>query len=194
MSHLTQCPITGNLSPLFPAKGPRLCKARPTLWLPGPLFLRVILWLAIWWVFPLSVTCSALSFRLEVLGGTTPRSSGSDTTLSSGRTEGILRHLERAEKLESNPWLKDDYRIAWITVNWAQSGVPDWSWHRNSPAHVAATYQVLHCPPDEVWSRIEARRRADLGSEYALWYGESTTTQKKACASERRTTRRKEAA
>jgi hypothetical protein len=36
--------------------------------LPGPFFVRILLWLLILGVFPLSVTSAALSFNLEVLG------------------------------------------------------------------------------------------------------------------------------
>jgi hypothetical protein len=122
-------------------------------------------------------------------------------------TERVLRHLAAAEAKESNPWLRDDLRISWITTKWAQSGVPDWSLHGDQPPYAAATWQVLHCRPDQVWPRIVASRKAKLGSEYALWYDASdnlradvplptkaASSPKKPCASERRTRRREDAA
>lgn len=191
---LASCPITGNFSPLFPIKGQKLCKASPKLLLPGPLPIRLFLWLIVWSVFPVFGTTAAYSFNAEVLDLTTKSAlAWGQERCVGGWAERVLLQIEQAERKESNPWLKDDYRISWITVKWAQSGVPDWSWHKNSPPHVAATYQVLHCPPDEVWSRIEARRRANLGSEYAYFYPESSS-RKKPCATEHRHARRKEAA
>jgi len=85
-------------------------------------------------------------------------------------TERVLVRLEQTNKKETDPWFRDDYRIAWITVKWAAEGVPEWSWRRDSPPHVAATYQVLHCHPDEVWPRMLENRRAKLGAEYSDWY------------------------
>jgi hypothetical protein len=76
----------------------------------------------------------------------------------------ILYHLERAEEREPNPHLQDDYRIAWITVLGAASGVTD--------PHVQATYAVLGLHPDKVWSAIEARRKALLGLDYDRFFGE----------------------
>lgn len=91
----------------------------------------------------------------------------------------ILAYLERAESKEIDPWYRDDYRISWLTVLWSAQGVPDWTLRANSPAYVAATWQVLHCHPEKVWENLEAQRRAKLGAEYALIFPESIPHNKK---------------
>jgi hypothetical protein len=71
--------------------------------------------------------------------------------------ERVLARLEAAEQKESDVWLRDDIRIAWITTLYASRGNPQ--------AHVDATYKVLGIHPDKVWPAICARRAALLGSE-----------------------------
>jgi len=71
-------------------------------------------------------------------------------------SERVLVRLETAERKESDPWLRDDIRIAWITVLYASRGNPQ--------PHIDATYQVLGIHPDKVWPAICARRAALLGS------------------------------
>jgi hypothetical protein len=93
-------------------------------------------------------------------------------------TERVLEYLESAQKKEIDPWLRDDYRIAWITTSWALEGVPEWAWHADRGPHAAATYQVLGCLPDEVWPRIVAARHAKLGSLYATIWGEQSSPRK----------------
>ena len=93
-------------------------------------------------------------------------------------TERVLLRLEKAEKKEIDPWYRDDIRIAWITTRWAQSGVPEWSWHRSSSPFIAATYQVLRCHPDEVWPRIVAARQAKLGVLYPQIWAEVRSPRK----------------
>jgi hypothetical protein len=144
--------------------------------LSGPLVVRLIIWLLIFAAFPLSVTAARLSFKVEVLGRSIPGATlppGSTATLS---VEGVLRHLEGAEKKESDPWLRDDIRIAWITVLEASRGNPQ--------PHIDATYRVLWIHPDKVWPAICARRAALLGS---------ASSPKKPCAGTK-AERRKEAA
>ena len=72
-------------------------------------------------------------------------------------TERVLSHLERAEAKEPDAWMRDDYRIAWITTLYASQGNPQ--------PHVDATYRVLGLHPDKVWPAILARRRALLGKD-----------------------------
>lgn len=74
--------------------------------------------------------------------------------------ESVLCYLEVAEKKEFDPWLRDDIRIAWITVLEASRG--------NSQPHIDATYRVLGIHPDKVWPAIVARRKAILGRAVAL--------------------------
>jgi hypothetical protein len=96
------------------------------LLLPGPLPVRFALWFCVFVAFPLSGTISLLSFQLEVLGRTTFAAAlPSESEQQVNRTENVLLYLEKAEKKEIDPWLRDDYRIAWITAKWAQYGVPD---------------------------------------------------------------------
>lgn len=88
-------------------------------------------------------------------------------------TERILLRLKKAEIKEPHAWRRDDYGIAWITTCWSQYGIPDWSLHARESPYVAATWQVLHCHPDQVWPNIVATRKLKLGSEYSLWYDEA---------------------
>jgi hypothetical protein len=88
-------------------------------------------------------------------------------------------YLEKAGNKETDQWLRDDLRIAWITVKWASEGVPEWAWHADRGAYAAATYQVLHCLPDEVWPHIVAERHAKLGSLYASIWGEEVSSPRK---------------
>ena len=75
----------------------------------------------------------------------------------------ILTRLEAAEANEPNPHIQDDYRIAWITVLYASSGM--------TAPHVSATYRVLGLHPDKVFAAIKARRMAKLGAEYEKFFG-----------------------
>jgi hypothetical protein len=142
--------------------------------LPGPLLVRIILWLLVFAVFPLSVTAARLSFNLEVLRCTTYAAlpPGACVHLS----ERVLVYLEKCERKESDPWLRDDIRIAWITVLYASRGNPQ--------PHIDATYKVLGLHPDKVWPAICARRAALLSS---------ASSPKKPCAGTK-DERRKEAA
>ncbi|HEY3972356.1 MAG TPA: hypothetical protein VGM18_05080 [Candidatus Sulfotelmatobacter sp.] len=140
------------------------------LLLPGPLFVRVAIWLFVFALSPLPAPVAQLSFQLEVLGRTTvaalpPRSAPVEAQhlTEKEHTQRILLYLEHAEKKEIDPWLRDDIRIAWITTLEASRG--------NSQPHVDATYRVLGVHPDQVWTRIVARRKALLGSEYEDFFG-----------------------
>jgi hypothetical protein len=156
--------------------------------------LRLAVWLLGLVLFPLPVNLYARSFEVEVLQRITCDALPQERPLE--RTERILAYLETAEKQEIDPWLRDDLRIAWITTDWSQRGVPEWNWRRDSPPFVAATYQVLNCHPDQVWPRIVAKRKETLGHEYSRFYDANDqaifiSSVKKPCASERRRTRRK---
>jgi hypothetical protein len=74
------------------------------------------------------------------------------------KIERILHYLECAEAREPDVWLRDDYRIAWLTILYAARGRPQ--------PFVLATYQVLGIHPDRLLAAIEARRRVVLGSLY----------------------------
>lgn len=76
----------------------------------------------------------------------------------------ILARLDQAELDEQNPHFQDDYRIAWLTVFYADRG--------EAQAHVVATITVLGIAPDKVWPAIEARRRARLGADYDKFFAE----------------------
>lgn len=137
--------------------------------------------LAVWFVtlalFPIPVTLYGRSFKVEVLHGITLDAPASECTeprcVDANLAERVLVRLQDAEKKEIDPWVRDDLRIAWITANWSQKGVPQWSWHKDSAPYVAATYQVLQCLPDEVWPRIVAKRKAQCGSLYSALYDEN---------------------
>ena len=132
------------------------------LLLPGPFVVRLALWLAFAAAFPLPPGTAAISFQLEVLGRVTTVNALPPRSVETlGRTEGVLSYLEKAETKETDPWYRDDLRIAWITTLYAARG--------NCQAHIDATYRVLGCHPEEVWPRIVARRKTALGPLYELW-------------------------
>lgn len=147
---------------------------------------RLAVWLLTLVLFPVPVTVLARSFQVEVLQRITVVAAlpqerpyvQEQEQPAQDLAERILLHLEQAEKTEIDPWLRDDIRIAWITVAWSQTGVPDWSWHRDSTPYVAATYQVLQCLPDEVWPRIVRRRHEMLRAEYADFFPEASSPKK----------------
>jgi hypothetical protein len=67
----------------------------------------------------------------------------------------VLSRLSAAEAEEIDPWLRDDLRIARLTVAYAATGEavgcsPD----------VLASYMVLGLHPEKVWPAIQARRMA----------------------------------
>jgi hypothetical protein len=119
---------------------------------------RLVLWAICLIVFPLSVKSAALSFRVDVLRCSIRRTQGRAQEHPELVTEHVLAHLERAELKECDPWLRDDLRIAWITVLYAAQGNPQ--------AHIDASYNVLGIHPDKVWPAIEARRAALLGKPH----------------------------
>jgi hypothetical protein len=94
------------------------------------------------------------------------------------RIERVLLYLDDVQKKETDPWLRDDIRIAWITIKWAGEGVPEWAWHREAGPYAAATFQVLGCLPDQVWPFIVSARHAKLGSLYATIWGEESSPRK----------------
>ena len=89
----------------------------------------------------------------------------------------ILSRLESAERREIDPHFQDDYRIAWITVLYADRGF----WE----PQVAATYAVIGLHPSKVWAAIVERRKAALGFLYEEFYGEGVLPSKKPPASVR---------
>ena len=145
------------------------------------LLVRLFIWLIALVAFPLPVTLLPHSFAVEVLQRITlaalPQERASEQDGVSA-TEGVLLYLEKAEKNEIDPWLRDDIRIAWITALWAQRGVPSWSLHAYATPYVAATWQVLHCHPDEVWPRIVAQRREKLGHLHDKVWGVASSPRK----------------
>jgi hypothetical protein len=92
----------------------------------------------------------------------------------------VLSRLEQAEKVESNPHLRDDVRIAWITTLFA--------FREESEPFVQASYRVLGLHPDKVWPAIEAKRHAKLGADYPNFYAANrgASSPKKPVQSERR--------
>jgi hypothetical protein len=72
-------------------------------------------------------------------------------------SEGILVYLASAEEREPDVWLKDDYRIAWLTVLYCANGRPTpWEWAFN---------QVVGGNPSKVIPQLveRARQHAVLG-------------------------------
>ena len=73
------------------------------------------------------------------------------------RTENVLEYLASVEDAEMNPWVKDDIRIAWLTVLYAARGYKE--------PHVSASYMILGLHPNKAWTAILARREALLAQD-----------------------------
>jgi hypothetical protein len=73
------------------------------------------------------------------------------------KSEHVLAYLASVEDAEMNPWVKDDLRIAWLTVLYAARGyeIP----------HIWASYMVLGLHPDKVWPAMMTRREALLAQD-----------------------------
>lgn len=67
----------------------------------------------------------------------------------------VVRQLRIAEARETDPWLRDDIKIARLTVAYAGLGEAVCC----SP-HVLASYEVLGLHPEKVWPAIQERRKA----------------------------------
>jgi len=115
---------------------------------------RLAIWLLSLALFSLSPTLWKASFLVEVLERVqctaSPLEHGLDLIARAAK-----RILE-AEIREPDAWLQDDYRIARTTLGFARAGSP--------APHVEATYAVVGCHPDQVWSRMMARREAMVGA------------------------------
>ena len=81
----------------------------------------------------------------------------------------ITARLDERIRKERDVWLRDDYQIAWLTVRWSFRGVPKGICYSDHP-YVAATYQTLHCHPEQVWKLILTNRKARLEKEMSDWY------------------------
>lgn len=140
--------------------------------LPGPLPVRIALWLLLYAVCPLSGTAVRFSLDLEVWGRITlPACSEPEPFVlpecSSEENLGqrVFDRLVEAADREPHSWFADDYLIARQTVLMAGRGVSD--------PHLQATVYVLGLQPEKVWPAIVAKRKAQLGSMYSAWYDEN---------------------
>jgi hypothetical protein len=147
------------------------------------LLLFLITSLLAWIIFPLPTVVDILTIPPNFFppsgGGITQSAFPQERSLE--LTARVLMRLEESEAHEVDPHLRDDIRIAWITVLHAARGLRE--------PHVAATYAVLGMHPDKVWSAIEQRRRIALGRDYEKFFG---VAPKKPARSERRVRRREE--
>jgi len=121
------------------------------------LLARLLVWLFVSALFPLSVTATILSFNLEVLHRTTALALPPGAHVQDTLAERVLSRLEQFEKQEIDSWQRDDIRIAWIATLYASQGNPQ--------PIIDATYRVHGLHPDKVWPAICARRAALLGRE-----------------------------
>jgi hypothetical protein len=141
--------------------------------LPGPLVVRLTLWLALLFCFPLPSAVVGYSFRVEVLGHVVFPAHKGATSIeepSVDFSDRTLVRLVEAEEREPDAWFRDDYRIARVTVGLARKGRPI--------PHIEATYAVLGVHPDQVWPRIMARRHAILGADYEAFFGGASSPKK----------------
>jgi hypothetical protein len=139
--------------------------------LPGPFFVRFVVWIALLFISPLPSGIIGYSFRGEVLGQVVAFPASADgAALTEEQPEvsfsdRLVARLLKAETHEPDAWFRDDYRIARVTVGLAR---------KDSPIpHIEATYCVLGLHPDNVWPAIIARRKAQLGSMYLDFYDEN---------------------
>jgi hypothetical protein len=79
--------------------------------------------------------------------------------------ERIMARLIQAEAHETDIWLRQDYRQAFICVSLAAKG--------NTEPFLVSSYQVYGIHPDKVWPKILWNRQAKLAREYKDWYDAS---------------------
>jgi hypothetical protein len=72
-------------------------------------------------------------------------------------TERVLARLKQSAARESDVWLQDDYRQAYVCVSLAERG--------NPIPFIESSYICLGLHPAKVWPAILARREALLGRE-----------------------------
>jgi hypothetical protein len=80
-------------------------------------------------------------------------------------SERVMARLTSSEAHETDIWLRQDYRQAFICVSLAAKG--------NTEPFVVASYQVYGIHPDKVWPKILWNRQARLGREFPVWYDAS---------------------
>lgn len=117
---------------------------------------------------PIECTSWGLNYAPSVRAPIVSRSPSASGLLS----DRVLARLVQAESKELDPWVRDDIRIARLTVSLAAQ-------ERSLP-FISATYQVLGIHPDKVWPAIVARRKAVLGANYDDFFGEHQLPPKKA--------------
>ena len=71
------------------------------------------------------------------------------------KLQAVLRYLAQARDQEQNPWFRDDYQIAYLTVLYNRKKETRQS--VLSP-FARAVIKVLHCHPEQLWLRLQARR------------------------------------
>jgi hypothetical protein len=76
--------------------------------------------------------------------------------------ERIMARLIQAEAHETDIWLRQDYRQAFICVSLAAKG--------NTEPFLVSSYQVYGIHPDKVWPKILWNRAAKLGREFSEWW------------------------
>lgn len=88
----------------------------------------------------------------------------------------VLAYLERAESRESDAWYRDDIRMAWMVVRFLQKCLP-------GDPYVNAGYILFGVHPANLPKKIEARRRALLGSYYEAFFPSPELSPKKPAVS-----------
>jgi len=81
---------------------------------------------------------------------------------ASALSDRILDRLWEAASLEADVHLRADYRQAYIVVSMASRG--------ETQPFVQSSYTMYGTHPDQVWPKIVARRKAQLGEEFSDWY------------------------
>ena len=85
-------------------------------------------------------------------------------------SERIISRLLIMEAQEQDPWLRDDYREAYLTVAYASEGSPI--------PFIEASYKLFSTHPERVWRKIVALRKAKLGREYSRMFDDSGNLKK----------------
>ncbi|HEY1800042.1 MAG TPA: hypothetical protein VGG46_03825 [Terriglobales bacterium] len=77
----------------------------------------------------------------------------------------VIAYLRSASEEQENKIYWDDYCIAWMTVAKAA--------HGESHPHFWATYEHLGTAPEQIWPMIMAKRRNNLGPQFASWFDQA---------------------
>lgn len=112
--------------------------------------------------------CTIQPFAVAVQGASPQESWMPSTRRFSRWSERVLTRLEQSKRNEPHPHLRDDVHIAYLVVLYSARGDATCC-----TAHELASYATLGLHPDQVWTAIVTRQKAQCGVLYSALYDEN---------------------